>query len=443
MLNSTLNGLRSCNILKYTDNLVQSTECLSLTPCHEKSPLTPCHGKTPLTPCHGLTCSKNSLTPCHELYRCNLATSSKFSIAIAIVNAGKISPVITLPMSRMYARSQAVKRARPSSSTRASSSSQHSGSSSSYKEPARNPNITLTNRALQDSEMRENKYRDKICNMCSDSTTSRYHHHFSSWNIRRMFLNMKVKDDTRTYMCPICHDPELVVVPASETRRIVLCDRTMYGIWNHKTPKGVIHFDIDSIVGGKVADLKLALQKNYLHMPNRCEILVIAGLNDIGVGQKADQIISDMREIREVVKDHSDRWGHGPPSYVTFCTVPYAPKFSSLQVPPSPPEPEIAAWAPPKNFRNKYEEIKSLNDKIISLNKEIDLTGVRMDYQGIKRFKSGMVQHIFDTKLGSAPVWREGEVFKKLHFVMEKKLKMAIHISTCFKENSERIKGRN
>ena len=83
------------------------------------------------------------------------------------------------------------------------------------------------------------------------------------------------------------------------------------------------------------------------------------------------------------------------------------------------------------------------HDKIISLNKEIDLTGVRMDYQGIKRFKSGMVQHIFDTKLGSAPVWREGEVFKKLHFVMEKKLKMAIHISTCFKENSERIKGRD
>ena len=193
MLNSTLNGLRFYNTLKYTDNLVQSTECLSLTPCHEKSPLTPCHGKTPLTLCHGLTCSKNSLTPCHELYRCNLATSSKFSIAIAIVNAGKISPVITLPMSRMYARSQAVKRARPSSSTRASSSSQHSGSSSSYKEPAMNPNITLTNRAMQDSEMRENKYRDKICNMCSDSTTSRYHHHFSSWNIRRMFLNMKVK----------------------------------------------------------------------------------------------------------------------------------------------------------------------------------------------------------------------------------------------------------
>ena len=293
--------------------------------------------------------------------------------------------------------------------------------------------------ALVDSETRENKYRDKIC-----TTTSIYHHHFSSWNTRRMFLDMKVKDEARTYMCPICHVPELVVVPASETRRIVLSSSTMYGIWNQQMPADIVHFDIDSIVGGKVADMKRALLKNYLHMPNKVEVLVIAGLNNIGVGHKSDEIIRDMREIREVVKEHSDRWGHVPPSYVTFCTVPYAPKFCSLQVPPNPPEPEIAAWVPPKNFRNKFVEMKSLNDKIISLNNEIGLTGVRLDYQGIKRFKSGKVQHIFDTKPGSTPVWREGEVFKKLHFVMEKKLKIASHISTCFKENSERVsKGHN
>ena len=380
----------------------------------------------------------NSLTPCHELYRCKLANSSKFSIAIAIVNA----VIITFPVSRMYARSQAAKRPRPSPSTRPPSTYQHTGPSSSRREPGqsstaragplRNPNITLNNMALVDSETRENKHRDKICTMCSDSTTSIYHHHFSSWNTRRMFLDMKVKDETRTYMCPICH------------RRIVLSSSTMYGIWNQQMPADIIHFDIDSIVGGKVADMKRALLKNYLHMPNRVEILVIAGLNNIGVGHKSDEIIRDMREIREVVKEHSDRWGHVPPSYVTFCTVPYAPKFCSLQVPPSPPEPEIAAWVPPKNFRNKFAEMKSLNDKIISLNNEIGLTGVRLDYQGIKRFKSGNVQHIFDTKPGSTPVWREGEVFKKLHFVMEKKLKIASHISTCFKENSERVsKGHN
>ena len=30
-----------------------------------------------------------------------------------------------------------------------------------------------------------------------------------------------------------------------------------------------------------------------------------------------------------------------------------------------------------------------------------------------------------------------------LHFTMERKLKLVSHISTCFKENAERVKGHN
>ena len=100
-------------------------------------------------------------------------------------------------------------------------------------------------------------------------------------------------------------------------------------------------------------------------------------------------------------------------------------------------------WVPPKNFQNKFKVMKDLNDQIISLNKDIGLTGVRIDYQGIKRFKSGTLQHIFDTKPESTPVWREVEVFRKLHFTLEKKMKLVSHISTCFKENDQRLKGHN
>ena len=355
-------------------------------------------------------------------------------------------------MGRMYLRSKAVKRPRTSSSSGPSSSHQGSTSSSTQLElkktttrpkPLVNPNITPKNKTLMEEERRENMYQDKLCNMCSDSSYRVYHHHFSSWSIRSMFLNIKFKPKgVHEYMCPICHVPEPVVVPASETRRVVVASSTLYGIWNKKT-EDTVHFDIDSIVGGKVKDMKRALEKNYLHMPNRMEIIVVAGLNNIGAGQKADTIIKDMREIRQMVKDHSDRWGHVPASYVTFCTIPLAPKFCSLQVPPNPPEPEIALWVPPNNFRNLFSEMKSLNDQIIALNQEIGLTGVRIDYHGIKRFKSGMFQHVFDTKPGSTPVWRESQVFKKLHFTMERKLKLVSHINSCFRENAERVKGHN
>ena len=117
----------------------------------------------------------------------------------------------------------------------------------------------------------------------------------------------------------------------------------------------------------------------------------------------------------------------------------YAPKFCSLHVPESPPEPEIARWVPAPNFRNKFSEIRKLNDMIIESNRRDNLRCVRMDFQGVKRFKSGTMQHIFDTKPGSTQVWRETEVFRKLHFTMEMKLRIVKYISTCFQANSERI----
>ena len=37
----------------------------------------------------------------------------------------------------------------------------------------------------------------------------------------------------------------------------------------------------------------------------------------------------------------------------------------------------------------------------IDLNKKDNLADIRLDYHGVKRFKSGTTQHIFDTKPGA------------------------------------------
>ena len=63
-----------------------------------------------------------------------------------------------------------------------------------------------------------------------------------------------------------------------------MADSTMYGIWDHTLPAGTVHFDMDSIVGGKVRDMTRALIKNYLHLPNRLKVIVIAAINNIGAG---------------------------------------------------------------------------------------------------------------------------------------------------------------
>ena len=295
--------------------------------------------------------------------------------------------------------------------------------------------------------MRENQYRDKVCTMCSDADNVRRHHHFSSTSVKRMFMNdVHNKDKNykdKSYMCPICHVMEPVKTLASQVRRIVLADSSLHGVWNHPMPKDSLHFDIDVIVGGRVKDMTRAFIKNYQHMPNKMEIVVVVGINNIGAGDPPDQIVRDMDELKQLVKEHSIKWKHSTPSYVVFCTVVYAPKFCSLKVPPSPPEPEIAEWVPPPSFRNRYSEIKQLNDLILEKLKEggQNLATVRLDYQGVKRFPSGLLQHRFDNKPGAVPIWRESEVFKKLHFTMEHKLKIISYICRCF-ENNTRLQSQ-
>ena len=135
--------------------------------------------------------------------------------------------------------------------------------------------------------------------------------------------------------------------------------------------------------------------------------------------------------------DHSKKWKHSPLSSTVFCTVAVAPKFCSLTVPPNPPEPEIAAWVPPPQLQNKYSKLKKLNSMTIDLNKKDNLADIRLDYHVVKRFKSGTRQHIFYTKPGATQIWRETEVFKKLHFTKDLKLKIVSHISSSFVKNSE------
>ena len=180
-------------------------------------------------------------------------------------------------------------------------------------------------------------------------------------------------------------------------------------------------------------------------MPNRMEIVVVAGLNNIGAGETADQIITEMEELKNVVGEHSNRWKHDPPSYVVFCTLLFAPKFCSLQLPPSTGSgsdlvnPEIADWIPAPSFNNRYLETRKLNDLIISKNKKggQQLIPVRLDYVGIRRHKSGAYQHRYDNKAGATAIWKEKAVFKKLHLTMENKVKVISNISSCFVGNAQ------
>ena len=325
---------------------------------------------------------------------------------------------------------------RSSQSASMSTSTPGTSSAPSTTRPAA-PALSNSRKRSAAEISRERQYTDSVCTMCSDSEKTRRHHHFSTTAIRRLMMSQS-KEKDKKYMCPVCKSLESCLFPPSETRRIVLADSSIYGVWNKPLPENTIHFDIDCIVGGRVQDLTTALIKNYLHMPNRVEIIVVGGINNIGAGDSAEQISRFMDVMKQVVQEHSTKWRHEPPSYVSFCTIMLAPKFCSLHIPSNPERPEVALWIPPPGFNNRYAEVKKLNDIIINKNKEGGraLKLVRLDYHGVKRFSSGTVQHRFDNVAGVAPVWREHDVFRKLHFTMDYKVKIIGFISKCFRGNS-------
>ena len=89
------------------------------------------------------------------------------------------------------------------------------------------------------------------------------------------------------------------------------------------------------------------------------------------------------------------------------------------------------------NTGNRAEQISTLNKMIKELNEGADMAYPALHMFGMKYFKSGTKQHKFDTKPGSARIWRETEVRRKLHFTKEVKQKIVSHIMSIFAHNSQ------
>ena len=56
----------------------------------------------------------------------------------------------------------------------------------------------------------------------------------------------------------------------------------------------------------------------------------------------------------------------------------------------------------------------------------------------MKFFKNGSKQHKFDNLPGATKVWREHQVFRKLHFSKETKVMIIGNILSCFTNNSQK-----
>eukprot|EP00092_Neocalanus_flemingeri_P019302 GFUD01020908.1.p1 GENE.GFUD01020908.1~~GFUD01020908.1.p1 ORF type:complete len:330 (+),score=86.68 GFUD01020908.1:460-1449(+) len=266
----------------------------------------------------------------------------------------------------------------------------------------------------------ESRHRDSLCRLCSDQEHQVNHHHISSQGNR----DFAVMNRSRyLFNCMMCKQDESTVRPS--TRKIILTSSTLYNVWTIDKLNLPIHIEIESIVGGRVRDLTRALIMLYLKYPERLEIILIAGLNNVGEGQSPEEIIDEIWELKQAVQAHSQLHSHTEPGIVSVSTLLYAPKFCSLDVPASCPE-----WQPPHNFSNRRHDMECVNVAIAAMNKGAQVNYLNLHYEGIRiNKKSNKTMHRHNP---SSPIWREREIRKRLHLTPQYKTKIVRNAAKLF-----------
>ena len=266
----------------------------------------------------------------------------------------------------------------------------------------------------------ENQYGDRLCELCSDKNNRLYHHHLSSQKLREFATKYQ---SNYLFYCLMCKMQESIVRP--NTRKLILTSSTLYNVWSIESLKLPIHIDIESIVGGRIRDLTRALIMLYLKHPERLEIILIAGLNNIGDNQPAEDIIEEIRELKQTVQAHSELHSHSETSIVSVSTILYAPKFCSLDVPD-----KCEDWKPPVGFNNRRDLIENVNAAIKAINVEDKVNYLKLHMEGIRLDKkTGKKLH---KHYPDVPIWRETEVRRRLHLTSHYKAKIARNAAKLF-----------
>ena len=134
--------------------------------------------------------------------------------------------------------------------------------------------------------------RDPLCEPCGLE-----HVHFST----RIDRNNAIKKNLEEYFCPICKKMESSKL---NIRKLILSDSLLYGAWDTKTEIKE-HVDLEVLNGAKIKDLSNILKKYYLTSPEPIEVILIGGINNIQIGEKAYQVLNDIYDIKKMLKSHS------------------------------------------------------------------------------------------------------------------------------------------
>ena len=295
----------------------------------------------------------------------------------------------------------------------------------------------------------EHRAGDGRCTICSltqqfpQPKVPVYHRHFSSVRARML---AGVEDTTRPYLCPSCktqHSPYHYqqTLSGQDRTKIVVSDSTLHSFFappnqaRHQYPGDNIHVDYITIPGGDIEALTHAFWLDFGDKPQKrpLHVAVVAGYNDLVVGNSRQHIKDKLSQLADLVKvaglaHHPDK-----PNTVAISTLMYPPQL---------------AWfadngqVPYPGYVNQKEKIDWLNNEIHYLNIDnsaenylgLHTYGVRKDTKtSYDRYGQVVTTHI---KRHRYEHWRESEKGNMLHLRDDRRFKMGAALNNYFIHNT-------
>ena len=283
----------------------------------------------------------------------------------------------------------------------------------------------------QNARVRDNIHTEdeNLCLICSTDEEAVYHQHFSSRWLRGL---IGVETSRASYFCPSCRSRH---VPYAYNRsKLVLSDSTLHmffsppGQVNTQYHGDLMHTDYISIPGASISALAKAFIYEFIDQPQvvPLDVVIIAGYKELIDGQSRAFIMENFRHLAEIILKAGNQ---DNPNTVAIADFMYPPMLTWY--PDNGP-------MPPNHQGNRLLKIEILNEEILSLNMDNNITEfLRLHKYGIrvctKRwFDQYGQEHQRRIKCHRFEQWREQHAVEKLHLTDEIRFKIGAALNRYF-----------
>ena len=247
------------------------------------------------------------------------------------------------------------------------------------------------------------------CWICAKSEIYIRHRHYST----PAGLQKAIENKKTHIFCAVCkelHATSFYLAPKN-----VLCSSsTLHNAWNFQDYKANVHYEVNTICGGRMRDGRINFVRDYCDQPYPFNLLILLGINDVA-HTSLDDFKQEMLTWVQEVEDHQKKFG--VKDKVGFICFPRAPQhFWYAGNGPKPP-----------NYVDYSVKVDKMHKamKLVNVLKANSTGVITFEGEGKRKQRNGKWQHEYRN-------WRETSPENMLHLKDHYRSKMLRRIEKFF-----------